>query len=150
MRKVFFIISVLVLVSIAVQYYLAGVGFFSEGEQGLGEHGTTGRIILPILFVLLILSAAIARAGKSTIWLSVLMLVLLILQTLIFIFTGLIFGVDETSAAIPVPAYFTVGLHALNPIFMIWVGTVIMLRARKLAFPKQEVERPVTSTATTA
>ncbi|MDJ1370501.1 DUF6220 domain-containing protein [Gulosibacter molinativorax] len=134
MRKVFFVLSILVLIGVGLQYYMAGVGFFSEGQQGFALHGTVGRIVLPVLFILLIIAAAVSRAGKSTIWLTVLMLVLLIMQTLIFILTGAIFGVDENSTSAPVAAYFTVGLHALNPMFILWVGTVVMLRARKLAF----------------
>lgn len=135
MRRVFFVISLLVLAAIAVQYYLAAVGVFSGSHDGFAGHGMSGRIVLPILFILLILSAAISRAGRSTIWLTVLMFGLLIMQTLIFILTGLIFGVGPESPNPPIAAVLTVSLHAVNPLIMIWVGVVIALRARRLAFP---------------
>lgn len=136
MRKVFFVLSLLVPAGVAVQYYLAAVGFFSGSHDGFAAHGASGRIVLPTLFILLILSAALARAGRRTIWLTVLMLGLLIMQTLIFIFTGLIFGVGPETANPPLAAVLTVSLHAVNPLIIVWVGVVVALRARRLAFPK--------------
>lgn len=135
MRKAFFIVSLMAIAVVAVQYYLAAVGVFSESDEGFAYHGTSGRIVAPIVFVLLIVSAALARAGKKTIWLTVLMLGLLIMQTLIFIFTGLIFGVGPDTHNPPVAAILTVSLHAVNPLFIVWVGVLIALRARRLAFP---------------
>ncbi len=135
MRKVFFVVSLLAIAVVAVQYYLAAVGVFSGSHDGFVFHGTSGRIVAPIVFLLLIVTAALARAGKKTIWLTVLMLGLLVMQTLIFVFTGLIFGVGPDTPNPPVAAILTVSLHALNPMFMIWVGVVIALRARRLAFP---------------
>lgn len=138
MRKLFFVWSLLPLAIVAVQYYFAGVGFFADDHEAFAPHGTTGRIVAPVVFLLLILFAALARAGKRTIWLTVLMLGLLIMQTLIFILTGLIFNVGPETASPPFAAILTVSLHALNPLFIVWVGVVVMLRARRLAFPAAE------------
>lgn len=135
MRKVFFINSLLVLAAIATQYYLAAVGIFSHSEDGFSTHGNNGRMVLPILFILLIVFAALSRAGKRIVWLSVLMLGLLIMQTLIFIITGMIFGVGPDTTNPPLAAVLTVSLHAVNPLIMIWVGVVIALHARRRAFP---------------
>lgn len=136
MRKVFFVNSLLVLAGIATQYYLAAVGVFSHAEEeGFAPHGTNGRMILPILFILLIVFAALSRAGKRIVWLSVLMLGLLAFQTVIFILTGLIFGIGPETANPPIAAVLTVSLHAVNPLIMIGVGIVIARHARRLAFP---------------
>lgn len=135
MRKVFFINSLLVLAAIATQYYLAAVGVFSDSEDGFATHGNNGRMVLPILFILLIVFAALSRAGKRIVWLSVLMLGLLIMQTLIFIITGMIFGVGPDTVNPPLAAVLMVSLHAVNPLIMIWVGVVIALHARRRAFP---------------
>lgn len=136
MRKVFFINSLLVLAAIATQYYLAAVGVFSDSEDGFATHGNNGRMVLPILFILLIVFAALSRAGKRIVWLSVLMLGLLIMQTLIFILTGLIFGVGPETPNPPFAAILTVSLHAINPLIIVWVGVIVARRAYGLAFPQ--------------
>ena len=94
MRKVFSIVSILVVGAVVLQFYFAGMGVFSHPEEELfAVHGTAGRIVLPILFILSLVTAAIARAGKRTIWLTVIAILLLALQTVIFILTGVIFNV---------------------------------------------------------
>ena len=136
MRKVFFVVSLLPIAVVAVQYYLAAVGVFLHADDGFTAHGTSGRIVAPIVFLLLILTAALARAGKKTIWLTVLMLGLLIMQTLIFILTGLIFGVGPETPNPPFAAILTVSLHAINPLIIVWVGVIVARRAYGLAFPQ--------------
>lgn len=137
MRKVFFVVSLMAIGVVAVQYYLAAVGVFSHAErEGFVYHGTSGRIVAPIVFLLLIATAALARAGKRTIWLTVLMLGLLVVQTLIFVVTGLIFSVGPDTPVLPLGAILTVSLHAVNPLFILWTGVVVALRARRLAFPR--------------
>jgi carbon starvation protein CstA len=99
MRKLFLTVAVLFTAAVVLQLYFAAVGVFSNPEDELFNwHGTNGRIVLPILAILLIITAALARAGKRTIWLSVLPLVLLLFQTVLFILTGAIFGLDEHTA----------------------------------------------------
>ncbi len=98
MRKVFSIVTILVVIAVVLQFYFAGMGVFSVPDEGLfGIHGPAGRIVLPILFLLSPITAAIARAGKRTIWLTVIAILLLALQTVIFILTGVI----ETSDPSP-------------------------------------------------
>lgn len=135
MRKVFFVISVLAIAAVVLQFYFAGLGVFSVPEDNLfAIHGTNGRIVLPVLFLLLIISAAIARAGKRTIWLTVLALGLLILQTLLFIFTGMIFGIGPESSEIPFAATAIISLHALNGVAILFVLSVIARRAWVLGY----------------
>lgn len=152
MRKVFFVVSILAVASVVLQFYFAGLGVFSHPEDELFiVHAMNGRMVLPILFLLSIITAAIARAGKKTIWLTVLAFGLLILQTLIFIITGLIFGVGPESAEIPLAATMTVSLHALNGVAILFVTGLIIRRAFVLAFrtPKREKPAVVTEDAAT-
>jgi hypothetical protein len=94
---VFLTVAVLFTAAVVVQLYLAAVGVFSNPEDELFSwHGTNGRIVLPILAIVLIVSAALARAGRRTIWLSVLPLVLILFQTVLFILTAMGFGLDES------------------------------------------------------
>ena len=105
MRKVFSIVSILAVLAVVLQFYFAGVGHFSIPEDGLfGIHGNNGRIVLPVLFILSLITAAIARAGKGTIWLTVVAILLLAFQTVLFILTGTIFNVGPESAEVPLGA----------------------------------------------
>lgn len=132
MRKLFLTIAVLFTASVVVQLYLAAVGVFSDPEDELfAWHGTNGRIVLPILALLLIVSAALARAGKRTIWLSVLPLVLVLFQTVLFILTAMGFGLDEHTAP-PLAATLVLSLHAVNGTAILLLGVLLIVRARRL------------------
>jgi len=129
-RKVFSIVSILVIAAVVLQFYFAGLGVFSHPEEGLfAVHGTAGRIVLPILFLLSLITAAIARAGKKTIWLTVVAILLLALQTVIFILTGAIFNTGPEAEVIPLGATIVVSLHALNGVAILFVTSIIAKRA---------------------
>ena len=151
MRKVFSIVSILVVAAVILQFYFAGMGVFSVPEEGLfGIHGTSGRIILPVLFILSLITAAIARAGKRTIWMTVIAILLLALQTVIFILTGVIFGVGPESTQIPLAATMTVSLHALNGVAILALTSIIARRAWVLAWRKTSAAAPDAGVADSA
>lgn len=134
MRKVFLVVTILFTAAVILQLYFAAVGVFSNPEDELfAWHGTYGRIVLPILALLLIVTAALARAGKRTIWLSVLPLVLILFQTVLFILTGVLFGLDESSHADPpLAATLFLSLHGVNGAAILLVGVLLVVRARRL------------------
>ena len=134
MRKLFLTIAWLFTAAVVLQLYFAAVGVFSNPEDELFSwHGTNGRIVLPLLALLLIVTAALARAGRRTIWLSVLPLVLILFQTVLFILTGVIFGLDESDhAAPPLGATLVLGLHAVNGAAILLLGVLLIVRARRL------------------
>jgi hypothetical protein len=146
-RKVFSIVSVLVVAAVVLQFYFAGLGVFSHPDSLFGIHGTTGRIILPILFVLSLIAAAIARAGKRTIWLTVIAILLLALQTVIFILTGAIFNTGPEAEVVPLGATIVVSLHALNGVAILFVTSIIARRAWVLAW-KSAPEAPAAAAPT--
>ncbi|MBT2498879.1 hypothetical protein J7E25_07200 [Agromyces sp. ISL-38] len=132
MRKLFLTVAVLFTAAVVLQLYFAAVGVFSDPESELFNwHGTNGRVVLPILAILLIISAALARAGRRTIWLSVLPLVLLLFQTVLFIVTGLIFGLDESTPP-SLAATLVLSLHAVNGTAILLLGVLFIVRARRL------------------
>lgn len=97
------------------------------------RHGVNGRIVLPVLAVLMIVAAALARAGRRTIWLAVLPLGLLIVQTLLFILTGVLFGLDESShAAPPLGATLFNSLHGVNGAAILIASIALVLRSRRV------------------
>lgn len=134
MRKLFLTVAVLFTAAVILQLYFAAVGVFSNPEDELFSwHGTNGRIVLPLLAILLIISAALARAGKRTIWLSVLPLVLILFQTVLFIVTGAIFGLGPDShASPPLAATLILSLHAVNGAAILLLGVLLVVRARRL------------------
>ena len=148
MRKLFLAVAWLFTAAVVLQLYFAAVGVFSNPEDELFSwHGINGRIVLPILALLLIVSAALARAGKRTIWLSVLPLVLILFQTVLFILTGVIFGLDEAShAAPPLAATLFLSLHGVNGAAILLVGVLLVVRARRL----DREGAPVRASATAA
>ena len=84
MRKVHFVLSALTLAAVVLQFYLAGVGVFSMPEDELFDlHTTNGRIVLPVLILLNIPAAALARG--RTLRFALGLVGLLALQTVIFV-----------------------------------------------------------------
>jgi hypothetical protein len=130
MRKVFVVTAALLAFDAILQLYFAALGHFSIPEDDLfAIHGTNGRIILPLLAILNIIGAAVARAGRRTIWLSVLPLVLLLFQTVLFILTGAIFNVGPDSDTVPIGASIMLGFHGLNGLAIIAVSGILLGRA---------------------
>jgi hypothetical protein len=136
MRWSFFILSGLVVLAVVTQFYFAAVGVFSMPEDELFTiHGTNGRIVLPVLIILWIISAALARAGRGTIGLTFLVLGLLAFQTVLFIITGLLTGsTPPPDPQITLPGTLMLGFHAINGLAILWVSIVVLRRSKALAF----------------
>ena len=148
MRKVFSIASILAVIAVVLQFYFAGIGVFSPPEEELfAIHGTAGRIALPILFILSLITAAIARAGRRTIWMTVIAILLLALQTVLFILTGAIFNVGPESAEVPLAATLMVSLHVLNGLAILGLTASI---ARRAFGPAWRAERTVAAAPASA
>jgi hypothetical protein len=75
MRIAFALVAWLFLLAIVVQVFLAGVGLFVPGFDMFAAHRQVGWLLHggPVL---VLLAAAVAGAGRTTIWLSVALLVL--------------------------------------------------------------------------
>lgn len=133
----FAVVSTLLVTAVTLQLYFAGLGVFSDPTDELfAIHGWNGRIVLPLLTLLTVLLAALARAGKRTIRLSVLVFGLLILQTLIFVLTGLIFGIGPETPNPPLIATMFVSLHPINGLAILTVSFLVARRAHRLAFAR--------------
>lgn len=149
MRKIFALLSILLTTSIVVQFYLAAVGVFSSPDDELFSfHGMNGRFIIPVLGLLTTIAAAVARAGKRLVWLSVLPLFLVLFQTVLFILTGVIFNVGPPSEGevfvIPLGATLILGLHAVNGAAIFFISTMLIRRSWTLAFGAHTQPRVVT------
>ena len=135
MRKAYFVVTVLLLISVVIQFYFAALGVFGpqgENDNLFGFHRINGSAVLPALSLLAVLFAALSRAGARTVWLSALPILLIAVQYLIFIVGGLVGGGNEDTPT--VGSAIILGLHAVNGLAVL--GTIITLvtRARARAF----------------
>ncbi len=147
MRKTFLVISVLVVVAVVMQFYFAAVGVFSDPDDELfAIHGTSGRIVLPLLMILSIVFAALAKAGRRTVWLAVLGFGLLLFQTILFILTGVLTGSEPPPGEITTAGTVMLGFHALNGLAILGVTGTVASRARALVM-EGRVPSPAPTTA---
>ena len=137
MRKAYFVTTVLLLISVVIQFYFAAMGVF--GPQGEDDnlyafHSTNGQIVLPALSLLAVIFAALARAGVRTVLLTALPILLVAVQILLFILAGAIGGGSEDTPT--VASAVILGLHAVNGLAIMGVIITVMNRARARAFGK--------------
>jgi hypothetical protein len=134
MRKAFFVVTIMLVVAFVLQFVFAAVGAFtkpaSDGAYTL--HGINGMAVIPVLSLVTLLFAALAKAPGRLIGLSILPLGLVIVQALL---AALANGFTDASGA-STPVGLTIGgLHALNGIIAVHVAVSVHRGARKLTRP---------------
>jgi hypothetical protein len=136
MRKVHFVLSVLLLAAVVLQFYLAGVGVFSMPEDELFDlHTTNGRITLPVLLLLNLVAAALARG--RTLRYALGLVGLLALQTVIFVIAILTTGSNPfEDTVITTAGTIILSLHVLNGLAILGVTVLLVRKAYALAYPK--------------
>ncbi len=80
LRRVFAVLAWAYLAAVVVQVFLAGLGLPQLGGQGMEMHAGFGYVAVHMTPILLILFAAISRAGKAVIWWTVATAVVAFLQ----------------------------------------------------------------------
>jgi len=138
MRKAFVITSSLLLVAFALQFVFAAVGAFTKPAGGDGSyrlHSITGMAVIPILTLLTILFAALAKAPGKLIGLTALPLALVVLQALL---AGLANGLTDAAGQTTTAGLVVGGLHALNGIIAVHIVVAVLRGARKLGSPVVE------------
>jgi len=117
-RIAFALVAWLFLIAIVIQVFLAGVGFFVSGIDTFSYHRTLGWYLhggpLPVLLL-----AWAARAGRTTIWLSVALFVLVAIQPFL----------PGMRQDLP----FVAALHPVNAVLIFWLAITIARRATALA-----------------
>jgi hypothetical protein len=132
MRRLYVVIVGLLLASGALQFYFAAVGAFTrpQTDDSYSLHLMNGRMVFPLLAVLAIGAAALAKAPGRLIGLTSLPLALVIVQTLIVLLGNAIGGATEQRTT-PV-ALAILGLHAVNGMIIMGVTSMVMRGARAL------------------
>jgi hypothetical protein len=130
MRRVYFVLSILMLAAVVAQMYFAAVGAFAkpQTDSSYALHSVNGMLVLPLLSVLATVTAAIAKAPGRLIGLTILPLGLVLVQVLI-IALGKAFndGADNTTAV----SIAVMGLHALNALAIGGVASSVLAGARR-------------------
>lgn len=149
MKKFYLGVLQLLVAAVVFQFYAAVSGVFQRPttDSSFGLYRANGSMILPVICLLVIIAAALARAGVRTIALSVLPLVLLVFQTVLFTLTGVLTGSTEEHTT--TTGSLLLGQHAVNGVAILAVSVVLWLRARALVRPAAGVpaaeEEPVGS-----
>ena len=132
MRTVYVTLAGLSVVSVVIQFYFAAFGVFTapENDSQYILHLTNGRFLLPVLFLLTIIAAAVARAPGRLIGFTAIPFGLLILQTLLFVIAGLAGASPEKTN---LAGQLILGLHAINGLCILGVSIMVFVRARRFA-----------------
>jgi hypothetical protein len=138
-RRLYLVLSGLLLLAVLAQFYFAAVGAFArpQNDSSFALHDLTGTVVIPVLSLLLTIVAALARAPGRLIGLSAVPLGLVVLQVLIVVL-GRAFN-DTGDQTTPV-GLAILGLHALNGLAIGGFAGLILRRARDLA--KAETRQP--------
>ena len=147
MRKVYVALTGLLVVSVVIQFYFAAFGVFTapENDSQFILHLLNGRFVLPLLCLLCIAAAAIARAPGRLIGFTAIPLGLLVLQTMLFIVAGLAGASPEKTN---LAGQLILGLHAINGLCILGVTIMLFLRARR--FARGDADQPSTVEADAA
>lgn len=137
MRKVYVVLTGLLVASEIVQFYFAAFGVFTspENDSQFILHQMNGRIALPVLCLLCIAAAALAKAPGRLIGFTAIPLGLLALQTVLFIIAGLAGASPEKTN---LAGQLILGLHAVNGLCILGVSIMLVVRARRFAAADQQ------------
>jgi hypothetical protein len=136
-RKVYFVTTVLLLISTVIQFYFAALGVFGphgEGEDLYAFHSTNGTMVLPALAILAVIFAALSRAGLRTVLLTALPILLVVVQILLFILAGALTGTTPENPT--VAGAVILGLHAINGLAILGLIISLVRRSYVRAFGK--------------
>ena len=118
MKVAFAVVAWLFVAAIVVQVFLAGVGLFVRGFDTFSYHRALGWL-LHLGPLVVILFAWAAHPGRTTMWLSGLLILLV--------------GIQPFLPAMRDDLPFVAALHPVNALAIFVVGLVIALRATSLA-----------------
>jgi Family of unknown function (DUF6220) len=132
MRTVYVTLAGLSVVSVVIQFYVAAFGVFTapENDSQFILHQANGRFVLPLLFLLMIIAAALARAPGRLIGFTAIPFGLLVVQTLLFVIAGLAGASEEKTN---LASQLIMGLHAINGLCILGVTIMVFVRARRFA-----------------
>lgn len=142
MRKLFVVVSALSLASFALQFVFAALGAFTKpaDDGAYALHSVNGMAVIPVLTLLTVLFAALAKAPGRLVGLAALPLGLVVVQALL---AALANGSTDAAGASTPFGLTIAGLHAVNGIVAVHVVVNVLRGARQLSRPEQAATTPV-------
>jgi hypothetical protein len=130
MRRVFFGLAGLMLLAVLAQLCFAALGAFDQSQAGtlFALHTKTGTVAIPLLSALATVAAAVARAPRRLVALTLAPAGLVAVQVLIIILSGIL-----DKGALTLGALALLGLHELNGLVLMLVTVLVFTRARLFA-----------------
>lgn len=146
MRRVYLVLTGLLLLAISLQFYFAAVGAFDkpQDDDSFALHNLNGEAIIPALAILATIAAAIARVPGRLIGLSILPALLSQLQFVINALGGHGDDVATTGGRV------ILGFHAINGLIILAIAGFMFSQARALASGPKPAVNEVTARAGTA
>lgn len=131
MRKTFTALTALLMVTVVVQFFLAGGGAFDPAppDESFGLHRTLGYVIV-LGAVVLALVGALARLPGRLIGMAGLVVGLTLLQPVI---AGIAGAVGESDGSTTSAGELVFGLHAVNALIIMGVLGTIIRASRELS-----------------
>jgi hypothetical protein len=128
MRKLYFVLCVLLFAAIALQFYLAGIGAFTkpQADNTFNAHKMNGMIVIPSLSVLATIAAVAAKVPRKLIGITILVAALIPVQILI----NTIGGRDNARSSTGGVAI--MGLHVINGLAIMLIARAALRGARTL------------------
>ncbi|MEO3745190.1 DUF6220 domain-containing protein [Plantactinospora sp. B5E13] len=142
MRKSLVVVTLVLLFAFVAQFVFAAVGAFTRpgGDGAYVLHSVTGMMVIPVLILLTILIAVLAKAPGRLVGQASLTLGLVVLQPFIAMLARAFNDAAGTSTGVGLTIG---GLHALNAIIVVHVAVGVHRAARKLAEPAPADPTPV-------
>lgn len=141
MRKLYLVLSGLVLLAVLAQFYFAAYGAFSIPREhaDFSMHSVNGIMVIPLLSLLTTLAARLARAPGRLIGLAAAPFGLVLVQILLFVLTHMVtaFEYDRSSPGGQV----ILGFHAINALGILTVAALGFHRASRLVLARPAAER---------
>lgn len=139
MRKVFAALTILLMLAVVLQIFLAGAGAFDTApkDEAFQPHRVLGYGIL-LIAVLLTLIAALARMPGRLIGMTGLVAGLVLVQAVIRVIAS---AFDETGDSTSTAGELIFGLHAINALIIMAVVGMILRQARELTKSQAPLRR---------
>jgi hypothetical protein len=133
MRRVYLVLTGLLLLAVLAQFYLAATGAFTKPQtnDSFMAHNMNGMMVLPIISILATIAAALAKARGRLIGMTILPLGLVLVQVLIVELGKALSGSTEDKTTTVGLAI--LGLHAINGLAIMAVSGIVFRGARMLA-----------------
>ncbi|MEW9531396.1 DUF6220 domain-containing protein [Microbispora sp. NPDC049125] len=137
MRKVYFGFTVLTMIAVLAQFYLATFGAFETPHPAVGDesamigyHALNGTMVIPLVSLLTTIVAALARVGGRLIGLSIAPLALVVVQLFVIFPLAELAGASENETT--TASLFVLGFHALDGVAILAVAVILLREARGL------------------